>query len=48
MIPDDQEPDWDRVGEICEAVLLRMLEDQQEEADADRGLLPGVDRRTSD
>jgi hypothetical protein len=45
---DDDEPDWDRVAAACEAVLLRMIEDQQEGDDADGGLLPGVDRRASD
>ena len=44
----DDEPDWDRVAAVCEAVLLRMLEDNQEDPDVDRCLLPGVDRRTSE
>lgn len=48
MTPEDREPDWDRIGEICEAVLLRMLEDRQEGRDADGGVLPGIDRRTSE
>lgn len=43
---DDDEPDWDRVATVCTAVLLRMVEDHEEENDADGGLLPGIDRRT--
>ena len=40
----DDEPDWDRIGAICEAVLLRMIEDNQEDDDdADGGVLPGFD-----
>ena len=44
---DDTEPDWDRVGSICDAVLLRLLEDNKENPDVDRCLLPGIDDRTS-
>lgn len=47
MTTDDGEPDWDRVAAVCMAVLLRMIEDHEEGDDADGGLLPGVDRRTS-
>lgn len=47
MIDDDEEPDWDRVAAVCEAVLLRMIEDQREEDDADGGVLPGLDDRAS-
>ena len=42
------EPDWERVAATCEAVLLRMLEEDEGNPDVDRCLLPGVDTRTSD
>lgn len=44
---DETEPDWDRVASVCEAVLLRMLEEDEGNHDVDRCLLPGVDDRTS-
>ena len=47
MIDGDEEPDWDRIAAVCEAVLLRMIEDRREEHDADGGLLPGLDDRAS-
>lgn len=46
MNGDDDEPDWDRIALICEAVLFRLIEDNQEEHDADRGVLPSLDRGT--
>lgn len=39
----DDGTDWDRVAVVCEAVLLRMLEEEKENPDVDRCLLPGVD-----
>lgn len=46
MSGDDDEPDWDRIGLVCEAVLLRLIEDNLEDDDADRGVLPSLDRGT--
>lgn len=45
MSDEHKEPDWERIGMICGAVLLRMAEKEKEEDDADSGLLPGIDGR---
>lgn len=45
----DHEPDIERLGRLFQTLLIRVIrEKDQGDDDADRGLLPGVDRGTSD